>query len=105
MVINPKVNLSHQTQAYQYIAHLKETTKGVAVNHIEHQLIKIPYIKRLWSRKLAKYIGRNMNRIDESEERAYLQVLLKNMSVLTYVHWLVRKFNAMLGKGNDDIES
>jgi transposase len=93
------------TQAYQYIAYLKETTKGVAFNYIEHQQIKVPFIKRLSTRKLAKYIGCNMNRIIDPEERAYLKVLLKNIPVLKKVRRLVRKFKTMLRKGNDQIES
>ncbi len=93
------------TQAYQYITYLTETTKGAAVNHVEHRQIKIPFIKRLSTRKLAKYIGRNMNRIDDREERIYLHILLENMPVLKHVRRLVRKFKAMLRKGNDDIEN
>lgn len=58
---------SGNTQAYLYITHLKETTKGVAINHIEHRQIEVPYIKRLSTRKLAKYIGSNMNQIEDRE--------------------------------------
>jgi transposase len=92
------------TQAYQYITQLRETTKGTAVNYSEHRSVKIPYIKRLSTRKLAKYIGRNMNRIDDPDERAYLKVLLENIPALKKVRKLVRKFKTMLRKGNEEIE-
>lgn len=95
--------LGGNTQAYQYINFLKGTTPNIAANYTELQQKRMPYVKRLSSRKLARYIGYDMNRIDDAEEKKYLQVLLEKLPKLKQVRQLVRKFKTILKTGAGDI--
>ncbi|MCT4644563.1 MAG: ISL3 family transposase [Carboxylicivirga sp.] len=92
------------SQAYLYIRQLKGTTGNMALSQSEINLQNIPYIKPLSTRRLAKYIGKNMNRIENHDERDYMQMLLKYMPLLRQVRKLVRKFKKMIRKGTGDIE-
>ena len=64
---------------------------------------KIPYIKPLSSRNLAKYIGFNLTDITDHHERFYLQTLLDNMTELRIVRKLVQIFKTMLARGCGNI--
>jgi transposase len=92
------------TQAYQYLSLLKETSGSTTLNYVEQRRQPIPYIKRLSSRKLAKYIGHSLNHIEDADERSYMQVLFENMPILKRVRKLVKKFKAMLKTGEGQVQ-
>jgi hypothetical protein len=92
------------TQAYDYISFLKETNESTALSYVEQRRKPIPYIKRLSSRKLAKYIGLSLNHIEDADERSYMQVLFENMPILKRVRSLVKQFKAMLKTGEGQVQ-
>ena len=92
------------TQAYDYISFLKETNESMALNDVEQRRKPIPYIKRLSSRKLAKYIGLSLSHIEDADERSYMQVLFENMPILKRVRTLVKQFKAMLKTGEGQVQ-
>lgn len=91
------------TQAYNYISFLKETSESTALSYVEQRGNPIPYIKRLSPRKLAKYIGLSLNHIEDADERSYMQVLFENMPILKRVRSLVKQFKAMLKTGEGQV--
>lgn len=64
-----------RTQAYHNINIIKEEFEIHTPDFAQIQKSKIPYIKPLRSRKLAKYIGYFSTVIEDSDERKYLQTL------------------------------
>ncbi len=92
------------TQAYDYISFLKKTNESTALSYVEQRRKPIPYVKRLSSRKLAKYIGLSLSHIEDADERNYMQVLFENMPLLTRVRTLVRQFKAMLKTGEGQVQ-
>lgn len=91
------------TQANQYISFLKQTNEVTSLNYNELQSQPIPYIKRLSSRKLAKYIGQSLNHIENIDHRSYMQLLFENMPILIRVRRLVKRFKKMLKTGEGQI--
>jgi len=91
------------TQANQYISFLKQTNKVTSLNYNELQSQPIPYIKRLSSRKLAKYVGQSLNHIENIDHRSYMQLLFENMPILIRVRRLVKRFKKMLKTGEGQI--
>ncbi len=87
------------TQAYQYLSFLKETNGVTTLNYVEQRKQPIPYIKRLRSRKLAKYVGHSLNHIEDIDHRSYMEVLFDNMPILKRVRRLVKRFKKMLKTG------
>ena len=92
------------TQAYQYLSFLKETNGVTTLNYVEQRKQPIPYIKRLSSRKLAKYVGRSLNHIEDIDHRSYMEVLFDNMPILKRVRRLVKRFKKMLKTGAGQIQ-
>lgn len=92
------------TQAYQYLSLLKETNGVTTLNYAEQRKQQIPYINRLSSRKLAKYVGHSLNPIEDIDHRSYMQVLFDNMPILKRVRRLVKRFKAMLKTGEGQIQ-
>ncbi|SHE54182.1 Transposase [Mariniphaga anaerophila] len=91
------------TQANQYISFLKQTNEVTSLNYNELQSQPIPYIKRLSSRKLAKYVGQSLNHIENIDHRSYMQLLFENMPILIRVRRLVKRFKKMLKTGEGQI--
>lgn len=92
------------TQAYKYLSFLKETSSSTALDYVEQRRQPIPYIKRLSSRKLAKYIGHSLNHIEDADDKSYMQVLFENMPILKRVRRFVKKFKAMLKTGEGQVQ-
>ena len=93
-----------QTQAYHNINVIKGDN-GINVPGFAQVLhSKIPYIKPLSSRKLAKYIGYRLTEISDHYERYYLQTLLDNIAELRIVRKLVQIFKTMLFRGRGNIK-
>lgn len=59
---------------------------------IQIQRTRIPYIKPLSSRKLAKYIGSRLSAIEDTDSRNYLRTILNNIPELRAVRKLVQIF-------------
>lgn len=93
-----------KTQAYSNINIIKENFKIFTPNFAQVRQLKIPYIKPLNSRKLAKYIGSCLTDIQDPEERNYMKILLDNISELKIVRKLVRIFKTMLKRGSGNIK-
>lgn len=93
-----------RTQAYHNINIIKEKLEIYTPDFAQIQKSRIPYIKPLSSRTLAKYIGSCPTVIKDADERNYLQTLLDNIPELQVVRKLVRIFKTMLktGRGNID---
>lgn len=92
------------TQAYQYLSFLEKTNGVTTLNYIEQRRQPIPYIKRLSSRKLAKYVGHTLNHIEDIDHRSYMEVLFDNMPILKRVRRLVKRFKTMLKTGEGQIQ-
>jgi len=92
-----------RTQGYYHIKLIKEHHKIETLGYKEIAPSKIPYIKPLSTRKLAKYIGSNITDITDCHERFYLQTLLENMTELKIVRKLVQIFKTMLARGRGNI--
>lgn len=91
-----------RTQAYHNINIIKDKFEIYTPDFAQIQKSKIPYIKPLSSRKLAKYIGYCPTVIEDSDERKYLQTLFDNISELRVIQKLVKIFKTMIrtGRGN-----
>ncbi len=92
-----------RTQGYYNIKLIKEHHEIESLGYKEIARPKIPYIKPLSSRKLAKYIGFNLTDITDHHERFYLQTLLDNITELMVVRKLVQIFKTMLARGCGNI--
>ncbi len=92
------------TQAYQSLSFLKEANGVTTLNYVEQRRQPIPYIKRLSTRKLAKYIGHSLNHIEDIDHRSYMEVLFDNMPILKRVRRLVKRFKKMLKTGEGQIQ-
>jgi len=91
------------TQAYHNINVIRENFKISTPGFVQIQNARIPYVKPLSSRKLAKYIASCLTDIADPQERYYLQTLLDNLVELRIVRKLVQIFKTMLvrGRGNN----
>ncbi len=92
-----------RTQGCYHIKLIKEHNEIETLGYKEITRPKIPYIKPLSSRKLAKYIGFNLTDITDHHERFYLQTLLDNITELRVVRKLVQIFKTMLARGCGNI--
>jgi transposase len=92
------------SQARHNINMLKEQSKINTSGFSQIQSQKIPYIRPLSSRKLAKYIGSRLTEITDHYERYYLQTLLDNIAELRIVRKLVQIFKIMLSRGHGNIK-
>ena len=92
-----------RTQGCYHIKLIKENYEIETTGFKETPRPKIPYIKPLSSRKLAKYIGFNLTDIPDHHERLYLQTLLDNITELRIVRKLVQIFKTMLASGGGNI--
>jgi transposase len=92
-----------KTQGYYNIKLIKENCNIEVIGYPVNHKPKIPYIKPLSSRKLAKYIGFDLMDISDHHERFYLQTLLDNITELRIVRKLVRNFKSMLARGCGNI--
>ena len=93
-----------QTQAYHNINIIREDNDINVPGFSQVQHFKIPYVKPLSSRKLAKYIGARLTDITDHHERYYLQTLLDNITELKIVRKLVQIFKTMLSRGRGNIK-
>lgn len=92
-----------QTQAYQNINIMKEKYKLTTSGFSELQKAKIPFVKPLNTRDLARLIGFSLKSIKDKDERKYLATLLDNMQEVQIVRRLVRLFKTMLWRGMGNI--
>jgi len=95
---------SGKTQGCYHIKRIKEYHEIEIPGYKEIARPKIPYIKPLSSRKLAKYIGFNLMDIKDHNERFYLQTLLENITEIKIVRKLVQIFKTMLARGCGNIK-
>jgi transposase len=93
-----------QSQAYYNINAIRDNFKICTPGFSQVQHTKIPYVKPLSPRKLAKYIGFYLNDIVDPQERKYLQTLLDEMVELRIVRKLVQIFKTMLVRGRGNIK-
>ena len=84
------------TQAYHNINVIRNNFKISTPGFVDVQPERIPYVKTLSSRKLAKYIGYDFDEIVDSHERKYLHALLNNITEIRIVRKLVQIFKEML---------
>ena len=92
-----------RTQAYHNINIIMEKFEIRTPDFAQIQSSRIPYIKPLSSRTLAKYIGSCSTVIKNPDERKYLQTLLDNISELQVIRKLVQIFKTMLKRGCGNI--
>jgi transposase len=92
-----------RTQGCNDIKLIKEKYEIETTGYKETPRPKIPYVKPLCSRKLAKYIGFNLTDIIDHHERFYLRTLLDNITELRIVRKLVQIFKTMLARGCGNI--
>ena len=92
-----------RTQGCYHIKLIKENCKIETNGYSEIPRPKIPYVKPLSSRTLAKYICVNLTDITDHHERFYLQTLLDNITELKIVRKLVYSFETMLARGRGNI--
>jgi transposase len=92
-----------RSQAYYNINVMKKTYGINTPGFLQFQNNKIPYIKPLSTRKLAKYIGSHFTDISDPRERNYMEILLKNVPELRIVRKLVQIFKTMLVRGFGNI--
>ena len=92
------------TQAYHNINVIKETFKIHTPSFKQLRQAKISYIKPLSTRKLVRYIDRDLHDIYDPNERLYLKTLLDNMKELKVVRKLVQIFKNMLKTGHGNIK-
>lgn len=92
-----------QTQGYHNINAIREDNGINVPGFTQVQHSKIPFVKPLSSRKLAKYIGFHLSEISDHYERYYLQTLLDNIPELRIVRKLVQIFKTMLKRGHGNI--
>lgn len=93
-----------QSQAYYNINVIRDNFKICTPGFSQVQHTKIPYVKPLSPRKLAKYIGFYLNDIVDPQERKYLQTLLDEMVEIRIVRKLVQIFKTMLARGRGNIK-
>ncbi len=93
-----------RTQGCYHIKRIKEHHEIETLGCKEIARPKIPYIKPLSSRKLAKYIGFSLKDITDHHERYYLQTLLDNMPELKMVRKLVQIFKSMVARKKGNIK-
>lgn len=93
-----------RSQAYNNINTIKENHGLQTLGFSQIQSTRIPYVKPLSSRKLAKYIGSRLTEINDHYERYYLQALLDNITELRIVRKLVQIFKTMLSRGRGNIK-
>ncbi|TAJ05455.1 ISL3 family transposase [Marinilabiliaceae bacterium JC017] len=93
-----------QTQAYHNINAIKEKHKLITPGFSQLQKEKIPFVKPLNTRDLARLIGSSLNSIKDMDERKYMATLLDNIPELQIVRRLVRLFKTMLWRGMGNIE-
>ncbi len=93
------------TQAYHNINVIRNNFNISTPDFAQvQQTAKIPYVKTLSSRKLAKFIGSCLTDIADPNERYYLQTLLDNLVELRIVRKLVQIFKTMLVRGRGNIK-
>jgi hypothetical protein len=92
-----------KTQAYHNINIIKENHGICTQGFAQIQCMRIPYVKPLNSRRLARYIGSRMTEITDHYERYYLQTLLDNITELRIVRKLVQIFKTMFARGCGNI--
>jgi transposase len=92
-----------KTQAYHNINIIKENHGICTQGFSQIQRTRIPYVKPLSSRRLARYIGSRMTEITDHYERYYLQTLLDNITELRIVRKLVQIFKTMFARGCGNI--
>ena len=92
-----------KTQGCYHIKLIKENYEIETTGYKETPRTKIPYVKPLSSRKLAKYIGFDLIDVADHHERFYLQTLLDNIKELRMVRKLVQIFKTMLSRGCGNI--
>ena len=90
-------------QGYYNIKLIKENCNIEVIGYPVNHKPKIPCIKPLSSRKLAKYMGFDLMDISDHHERFYLQTLLDNITELRIVRKLVQNFKSMLARGCGNI--
>jgi len=93
-----------RSQAYNNINTIKENHGIETPGFSQTQCTRIPYVKPLSSRKLAKYIGSRLTEINDHYERYYMQSLLDNITELKIVRKLVQIFKTMLSRGRGNIK-
>jgi hypothetical protein len=91
------------SQAYNNINAIKSQFKINTPGFLQIRSKKIPYLKPLSPRKLARYIGISFTDITDSLERDYMQTLLENIPELMIVRKLVQIFKTMLARGAGNI--
>lgn len=87
-----------RTQGCYHIKRIKEYHEIKTPGYKEIAQPKIPYLKPLSSRKLAKYISCNLMDIKDHHERFYLQTLLDNITEIKVVRKLAQIFKTMLAR-------
>ncbi len=92
-----------KTQAYHNINIIKENHGICTQGFTQIQCTRIPYVRPLNSRRLARYIGSRMTEITDHYERYYLQTLLDNITELRIVRKLVQIFKTMFARGCGNI--
>ena len=92
-----------KTQAYYNINMIKENYKIHTSGFSQIQQTRIPYVKPLSSRKLAKYISACLTDIVDAHERYYMQTLLDYITELRIVRKLIQIFKTMLERGCGNI--
>ena len=92
-----------QSQAYENINKLKEQNGINTPDFAQIQRIRIPFVKPLHSRKLAKYIDRCTDHIEDQDERTYMATLLDGIPEVRIVQKLVQIFKTMLNRGCGNI--
>lgn len=92
-----------QTQAYHNINMIKENNNIQTLGFTQVPQTRIPYVRPLSSRTLAKHIGSCIIDIVDPHERYYLQTLLDNIAEIKIVRKLVQIFKTMLARGQGNI--
>ena len=96
--------IGSQSQAYHNINAIRDNFNINTPGFEQIQNTRIPYIKQLSPRKLARYIGSSLSDIANSEERSFMQSLLDNLPELRIVRKLVQIFKTMLARGCGNIK-
>ncbi len=92
-----------QTQAYHNINMIKDNNNIQTLGFTQVPQTRIPYVKPLSSRKLARYIDSCLTDIFDPQERYYMQTLLDNLAEIKIVRKLVQIFKTMLVRGQGNI--
>lgn len=92
-----------RSQAYNNINSIKKKHGIKTSGFSQIQCTRIPFVKPLSSRKLAKHIGSHLTDITDHNDRHYLQTLLDNIIELRIVRKLVQIFKEMLARGLGNI--